>query len=155
MIKNTFLCTVLSVLLFACSGVTENVKEEKTETGIAANAKDGVFFHISTGVETPKRALMALSLAAKFAESHDVALFFDLEGVNLITKNAKNLELEHYLPSKDALAKLLEKNVLIMACPMCVKAAGLTSDDLLEGVIIAEKEKFFNFTKGRIINLDY
>lgn len=42
-----------------------------------------------------------------------------------------------------------------MAYPMCVTSGGLSKDGLLDGIIIAEKEKFFNFTKGRTITLDY
>jgi hypothetical protein len=36
-----------------------------------------------------------------------------------------------------------------------MKAAGKTAEDLIPGVKTAEKAAFFNFTKGRIIALDY
>jgi hypothetical protein len=42
-----------------------------------------------------------------------------------------------------------------MACPGCLKAAGKTEEDLADGVQIADKAKFFSFTKGRILTLDY
>jgi len=42
-----------------------------------------------------------------------------------------------------------------MACPGCLKAAGKTGDDLTAGVQIADKARFFTFTKGRILILDY
>jgi hypothetical protein len=42
-----------------------------------------------------------------------------------------------------------------LACPGCLKAAGKTESDLMEGVKIADKEMFFNFTTGRILTIDY
>ncbi len=38
---------------------------------------------------------------------------------------------------------------------MCMAKAEIKPEDLKEGIIIAEKEKFFNFTKGRILTIDY
>ena len=38
---------------------------------------------------------------------------------------------------------------------MPLKMAGFKEEDLIEGVKLAQKDKFFNFTKGRIITLDY
>ncbi|TVS10562.1 MAG: hypothetical protein EA424_25190 [Planctomycetaceae bacterium] len=40
-------------------------------------------------------------------------------------------------------------------CPGCLKAAGKTAADLAPGVEIADKDRFFSFTKGRILTLDY
>jgi len=42
-----------------------------------------------------------------------------------------------------------------MACPGCMAVMGVTEDMLLDGVIVANKNKFFNFTKGGILTLDY
>ncbi len=47
------------------------------------------------------------------------------------------------------------KNVDVYVCPTCLKMAGFTEADLMDGVKIAQKDKFFDFTKGRIITLDY
>jgi hypothetical protein len=33
--------------------------------------------------------------------------------------------------------------------------AGFKPEDLMEGVQVAQKDIFFNFTKGRILTLDY
>jgi len=51
--------------------------------------------------------------------------------------------------------ELLDKNVGVYACPTCLKIAGFKPEDLMDGVQVAQKDKFFNFTKGRIIALDY
>jgi hypothetical protein len=43
----------------------------------------------------------------------------------------------------------------IMACPGCLKSINKTPSDLKEGIILADKEKFFNFTSGRILTMNY
>jgi hypothetical protein len=53
------------------------------------------------------------------------------------------------------LALLAGKGVTLAACPGCLKAAGKTESDLREKITLADKAKFFNFTKGRILTLDY
>ena len=44
---------------------------------------------------------------------------------------------------------------VILACPACMKIAGLEKEDLRNGVKLAEKERFLDFTEGRILTLDY
>ena len=118
-------------------------------------AKDGVFIHVSSGYNNPQKVLMAVNLAAKMAESKDVALFFDVEGVMMLTKTSEDIEMANFMSLHKTLKKLVEMNVLIMACPMCIKKAGIDIMQLKTGVVVAEKEKFFNFTKGRILSLNY
>jgi len=40
-------------------------------------------------------------------------------------------------------------------CPGCLEAAGHKPEDVMEGVRIAQKDQFFDFTEGRILTLDY
>ena len=117
--------------------------------------RDGVFIHVSSGPEDPHRVLMALSMADLMAEDRDVLMYFDIKGIEVLLKDADDLAYSHFASSKAALAKLLEKGVTVFACPGCLKAAGKSAADLAPGVKIAEKEKFFNFTAGRILSLDY
>ena len=58
-------------------------------------------------------------------------------------------------PEVSVLDQLAAKKVIVMACPTCMKVAGYKAEDLRPGIIVAEKDKFFNFTKGRIVTLDY
>jgi len=37
----------------------------------------------------------------------------------------------------------------------CLEAAGCKPEDIMKGIQLAQKEKFFSFTKGRILALDY
>jgi predicted peroxiredoxin len=117
--------------------------------------KDGVFIHISHGTDDPHRLLMALSMATMMAEDHDVLVYFDIKAVNTVLKDSPDVSFSHFATSKAQIKTLLEKKVVIMACPGCLKAAGKTKEDLADGIQVADKKKFFSFTKGRILTLDY
>jgi len=117
--------------------------------------RDGVFIHISHGEEDPHRLLMALSMATKMAHDHDVLVYFDIDGIGAVLKDAEDISFEPFLSSKAALDTLRAKNVILMACPGCLNAAGKSHEDLAEGIQIADKATFFNFTEGRILSLDY
>lgn len=149
------LLVILVLFSFACQNETKPSMSELAKKDVSAKPKDGVFIHISKGYDNPHKVLMAVSLAVKMSEDKDVALFFDIDGVNLLTRTSENMEMENFLSLHDALNKLVEKKAVIMACPMCLKKAGIDPEQLREGVIVAEKDKFFNFTKGRILSLDY
>jgi len=138
----------LSTLMFSCVQ-NENKNEVKEKV------KDGVFVHISHGVNDPHRVLMALSLADKMSDDKDVIVYFDIDGIQVVLKDAPDLTFSQFASSQTELQKLIDKGITIMACPGCLKAAGKTPDDLRQGIIVAQKEKFFNFTSGRILSIDY
>jgi predicted peroxiredoxin len=117
--------------------------------------RDGVFIHISHGPEDPHRVLMALQMAALMAEDHDVLVYLDIRGVEVVLSTAEDLSFEPFPSSRTQISKLLELGVPIFACPGCLKAAGKTADDLAPGIQIADKDAFFAFTDGRILTLDY
>ncbi|HEX9973378.1 MAG TPA: DsrE family protein [bacterium] len=119
------------------------------------STKDGVFIHISNGTNDPHRVLMALNMAAIMAEDKDVLVYFDVKGVEVVLNNAIDLQFAHFPSSARQLKNLLEKDVQLVVCPGCLKIAGKSEADVIEGVQIANKDAFFNFTKGRILTLDY
>jgi len=121
----------------------------------AAEKRDGVFIHISDGPESAHRVLMALNMANMWAEDHAVLVYFDIKGIEVVLKDAKDITFAHFPSSKTALANLQKKGVVVMACPGCLKAAGKTPADLAPGIKVADKKQFFGFTEGRIIALDY
>jgi intracellular sulfur oxidation DsrE/DsrF family protein len=84
-----------------------------------------------------------------------VLVYFDIKGVNVVLRDAEDLAFSHFPGSKMQLDTLLSREVTVMACPGCLKAAGKTESDLMEGVQVAEKDAFFTFTEGRILTLDY
>lgn len=127
----------------------------KSNTAKTPEPRDGIFLHISSGYDHPQKVAMALTLATKYTDSHDVMLFFDIKGVELLKKNSKNINMEHYATSFQAIEELLQKGAKIAACPMCLKKAGIEPNELIEGIQVAQKDMFFDFTEGRILSLDY
>jgi predicted peroxiredoxin len=136
------------ILFFSCN-------QQKTDLAEKEIVRDGVFIHVSHGSDNPHRVLMALSLAEKMSEDKDVILYFDITGIEVLLKDAPDLSFAQFTNSKEQIQKLLNNGITIMACPGCLKAAGKTPEDLREGIMVADKEKFFNFTDGRIISIDY
>jgi predicted peroxiredoxin len=121
----------------------------------AAEPRDGVFIHITHGKDDPHRVLMALNMARIMSEDRDVLVYFDIKGVEVVLKDSKDITYAHFPSSKQQLSALSKKGVVLMVCPGCLKAAGKTSNDLATGIEIADKDRFFSFTKGRILPLDY
>jgi intracellular sulfur oxidation DsrE/DsrF family protein len=120
-----------------------------------ATPRDGVFLHVSHGVDKPQRVLMALNMAVIMAESRDVLVYFDIKGIEVVLQDAPDLSFSHFPSSKAQLQKLIDMGIGVYACPGCLKAAGKTPADLMPGVKVADKDAFFSFTKGRILTLDY
>jgi predicted peroxiredoxin len=139
----TIICTAAT--LVATAAVAED----------AARPRDGVFIHVSHGKDDPHRLLMALSMANMMADDHDVAVYFDIKAVDVVLQDAPDVSYAHFKPSGAQLADLKQKGVPLMACPGCLKAAGKSTADLAPGILVAEKARFFSFTKGRILTLDY
>lgn len=146
------------VVIIVCSWIfimncSDQIGKESGRT--SNNQRDGIFIHISHGSEDPHRVLMALNMAAIMAESRDVLVYFDIKGVEVVLKESPDISFSHFPSSQTQIQNLLKKNVPILACPGCLKAAGMSPEDIAPGIMIADKDKFFNFTNGRILTLDY
>jgi len=120
-----------------------------------SSIRDGVFIHISEGYNDPHRVLMPLKMATMMAMDKDVMVYMDIKAVELLVKGAKDLKYAEFESLQTYIKKLAEMKVGVYACPTCLKIAGFKPEDLMEGVQVAQKDKFFDFTKGRIITLDY
>jgi len=146
------LAMLLIPLLFAACVRVEQAPETRVET---EKPTDGAFIHISKGSEDSHAVLMALMLADKFSTSNDVLVFFDKQGIEMVVDDAPDLQMDPFDGSDAIFERLLDQDVDILACPACLEKAGYEEEDLREGVKIAEKERFFDFTEGRILTLDY
>jgi predicted peroxiredoxin len=122
---------------------------------VQAETRDGVFIHISHGTDDPHRVLMALRMAEMMSEDKDVLVYFDIQAVEIVLKDAPDVQFKDFPTAQAQIKKLGERKVTLMACPGCLKAAGKTAADLAPGIQIADKKAFFTFTKGRILSLDY
>jgi predicted peroxiredoxin len=141
------LTTVVLAALLACqNGITVDND---------AAVKDGVFIHLKSGPEDAHSVLMALQMAFKMSDDKDVAVYMDIKAVNVFVKDAPDLAVEPFPSARTLLDSLLARNVPVMVCPGCMQVAGLKLENLVDGIKMADKETFFNFTKGRILTLDY
>lgn len=122
---------------------------------IVDSLRDGVFIHISEGYNDPHKVLMPLKMALMMAQDKAVLVYMDIKAVELLVKGSKDLNYGDFESAHTYIKKLAEMKVGVYACPTCLKIAGYKPEDLMLGVQIAQKDKFFNFTKGRIITLDY
>lgn len=149
------LSTLILFVFSACVSVNKSDVHSPSASAMQIPAEDGVFIHISHGYDNPHRVLMALQMAAIMAETRDVFVYFDIQGVEVVLEESQEMTYGHFPSLKTQLGNLLEKNVTLMVCPGCLKAAGKGPADVLAGVEIADKDRFFSFTAGRILTLDY
>jgi len=145
------------VLLISCnqSPVDKPVQNQDPAPAAEQTSRDGIFIHVTECYNDPHRVLMPFKMATGMAEDKDVILYLDIHAVELVKKDAKDLTMEGFEPLSKYIEILLSKGVKIYACPTCMNVAGMKPEDLREGILTANKEAFFNFTKGRILTLDY
>ncbi len=149
---------ILCLLVISCNQAPQQVVSAEPpadNSNVAAPVKDGVFIHITECYDDPHRALMPLKMATMMAVDKDVLVYMDIHAVHLLTKDSKDLTFADFESAHTYIKRLIEMKVGVYACPTCMKIAGIEPADLMEGVQVAQKDKFFNFTKGRIITLDY
>lgn len=123
----------------------------KSETSV----RDGVFIHITESYNDPHRVLMPLKMAVMMSMDKDVIVYMDIKAVELLVKSSNDLNFAEFESAHSYIKQLTDKGVGVYACPTCLKIAGFKPEDLMDGVQVAQKDKFFSFTKGKIITLDY
>jgi len=145
------------VLLISCnqSAVEKPVQNQDPVPVAEQTSRDGIFIHVTECYNDPHRVLMPFKMATGMADDKDVILYLDIHAVELVKKDSKDLTMEGFEPLSKYIEILLSKGVKIYACPTCMNVAGMKPEDLREGILTANKEAFFNFTKGRILTIDY
>jgi len=142
-----FILLILALAAVYCG------REEKQN---AEPQRDGVFIHISHGSDDAHRLLMGLKMAVTMAEGgKDVIVYCDIEAVRVLTKTAQDVKFAEFPSLDELLTHLGHLKVTVMACPTCMKVAGIEAGDLKEGIIVAQRDRFFSFTAGRILSVDY
>jgi predicted peroxiredoxin len=144
-----------ALMLISCQSKENPSSGEKAATMGTAAPRDGMFIHLSKGPEDAHRVLMAFKMAEVMSADKDVLMYLDIEAVHLVVKDAPDVSKEGFPSTLEQISKLLEAGVIIQVCPTCLKVAGYTESDLMEGVSLANKEKFFNFTQGKTLSIDY
>lgn len=155
--KKLSVLVFVGLMLLACvpKRTDTNASDNSFAASVSDSVKDGIFIHITESYNDPHRVLMPLKMARMMAKDKDVLIYLDIHAVELVTKTSKDMEFADFDPLKKMLQDLIDAKVGIYACPTCMKISNIKPEDLIEGVKVAEKEKFFNFTKGKIITLDY
>jgi predicted peroxiredoxin len=150
---------ILSVLLFSSCNQNSPQTEAPASVNQAVEAaipvRDGIFIHITECYNDPHKVLMPLKMAVMMSADKDVLVYMDIHAVNLLVKGSDDMKYADFESAHTYIKQLTDKGVGVYACPTCLKIAGFKPEDLIEGVKVAQKDKFFNFTKGRIITLDY
>jgi predicted peroxiredoxin len=156
--KNLNLLLFIALLVISCNqnpkqtDITHNHADMvNTETSV----RDGVFIHITESYNNPHRVLMPLKMAVMMSMDKDVIVYMDIKAVELLDKSSADLNFAEFESAHSYIKQLTDKGVGVYACPTCLKIAGFKPENLIDGVHVAQKDKFFNFTKGRIITLDY
>lgn len=151
LMKRIFFYLFLLIFSVACTQQKQEVQQQAQPEPV----KDGIFVHITSAYENPHKVLMPLKMASMMAKDRDVLVYLDIEAVKFVVKDAKDIEYADFESAHTYIKKIKELGGTIMACPTCLKLAGYKPEDLREGVEIANKDRFFNFTKGRILTIDY
>jgi len=142
-----------AILIVSCN--QSPVQTPAPVAGIENSNRDGIFIHITQCYDDPHSVLMPLKMAVMMASDKDVLVYLDIHAVQFLTKDAKDITFADFESAHTYINQLAAKGVGVYACPTCMKIAGIEPEDLREGVQVAQKDKFFNFTKGKIITLDY
>jgi len=152
------LLVIAGFVIISCNQNPKHNNDSIEKKQFIANAdsiRDGVFIHITESYNDPHRVLMPLKMATMMAKDKDVVVYMDIHAVELLVKGAKDLKFDDFESFQTYIKQLVEQKIGIYACPTCLKIAGFKPEDLMDGVQVAQKDKFFSFTKGRIITLDY
>jgi predicted peroxiredoxin len=156
--KNLGFLVIAGLLIMSCNPNhqkdNDSVKENQN-VSVEESVRDGVFIHITESYNDPHRVLMPLKMATMMATDKDVLVYMDIHAVELLVKGASDMEYEGFESFQTYIKQLSEQEVGIYACPTCLDISGLNPEDLMDGVNLARKDRFFDFTKGRIITLDY
>jgi predicted peroxiredoxin len=144
-----------ALMLFSCQSAEKPSSGEEAPGKELTVARDGIFIHLSCGPEDAHRALMALKMAEVMSTDKDVLMYLDIQAVHLVVKDAPDVSMEGFTSSLQEIRSLLDHGVIIQVCPTCLKVAGYSGSDLVDGVVLANKEKFFTFTQGKILSIDY
>ncbi len=137
--------------LFGCQDQQANSQNNESVEA----ARDGIFIHISHGQDDVHRVLMGLQMAVLMMDTHDVLVYFDIKGIEVVLKDARDMTFKQFPSAQTQLQKLIDNGITVMACPGCLKAFDKAPEDLREGVQVANKDAFFDFTEGRILTIDY
>ena len=113
---------------------------------------DGKLF-INLTSDDPWRSDMALVFAnANLNQGHTVTVFLNVKGVHLAAKTPPP---ESSKNGAELIAKLLANGGQVIICPMCMKRAGLTAADLIDGITMGGPAVTFKAMYASDVQMSY
>jgi intracellular sulfur oxidation DsrE/DsrF family protein len=102
-------------------------------------------FNITSGATEDAHAVtMALQLAGHaLDDGRRVVLFFNVRGARVPTETLPADLAFHDQPIRQLLTDLLQRGAQVQVCPHCMAALQVDREDLLPGVLVADREKLF------------
>ena len=128
------------------SGNTSSPVAQGGNPQAAAADKKVVMISLTSDAKAdPQSVNMGLTLA-KFCseEGYDVALFFNVKGVQVPTKSfPDDFQYLKHDPLKAQIKALSDAGVEVHVCPVCMADLDVTEDDIMEGAFVTSKPKLF------------
>lgn len=102
---------------------------------VSADDRKTIFYNVTT--EDAWAAGMALGQANKAIDAgYKVVIFLNVHGIFIASKSfLTDINGLSGKSMQDMLKAAMDKGARVIICPMCMKKAGLTMDDLIEGVV--------------------
>jgi predicted peroxiredoxin len=141
----------LAILVMAVAGMAFACGEEK-ETSQQPSKE--IVINLTVGKGDPHRATLALLMADSAVKTgHKVTLFLNVDAVELATKDLPDTVKFFQFPSvRELMAQLVGEGATILACPVCLNAAGIPADQLIDGVVLATPNDLFpHFDAGAAV----
>ena len=119
----------------------------------ASYAEDNGKLFINLTSDEPWRSDMALAFAnANLKQGHPVTVFLNVKGVHLAAKNPQPGGSDN---GPKMIAKLLANGGQVIICPMCMKRAGLTQADLIDGITMGGPAVTFKAMYASDVQMSY
>ena len=132
--------SLVTIGLVGCSG-----QQQSSSVTPGSERKVAVISITSDAQLDPQAVNMGLTFANFCAdEKYEVAIFFNVKGVQLPTKSFPDdfQYLEHD-PFKAQIKALAEKGVEIHVCPVCMGDLKVSGDEIMEEAFVTTKAKLF------------
>ena len=115
---------LIALTLLAAGPATRAEEPQKT-----------IFYNVTT--DEAWAAGMAMAQATKALESgYGVVIFLNVRSVLLASKSFKSdINAQAGVSVQEQLAGAMAKGAKVIICPMCMAKAGLTMDDLIDGIV--------------------
>ena len=147
---HTIVKLALALVVMAVAGMALACKEEKETSQSTAE----IVINLTVGKDDAHRATLALLMAdSAIKTDRKVTLFLNVDGVELARKDLPDtVQFFQFPPVREMLAQLVDEGATVLVCPVCLNAAGIPADQLIQGVALATPNDLFpHFDTGAAV----